>query len=177
MWPFASRLEDLQAQDVTRLVEDRVRESSDIELKRQMYGGSDSDIREMLRDVASMANADGGVILIGVDEDGEGTATAIVPQKDGEKQAARLVSSCLASLAERVPGLQARPVAVHGGDVIVVRIPKSYRKPHMITFGGATDFWIRHDRQKSRMSIAEVRSAISATEDLEMKAAAYIEYR
>jgi len=177
LWPFAVRLEDLQARDITRLVDDRIRESSTIEFKREMYGGSDAEIRELLRDILSMANADGGVILIGIEEDGEGAARAIVPQGDAEKQAMRVMSSCLANCAERIPGLQARPVPVPDGEVIVVRVPRSYRKPHMITFGGATDFWIRHDRQKSRMSIAEVRAAISATENLEMKAATYIEER
>lgn len=39
----------------------------------------------------------------------------------------------------------------------------------MITFQGATEFWIRHDRQNARMSIAEIRAATRATEDLVAK--------
>src|SRR5262249_31256505 len=64
-----------------------------------------------------------------------------------------------------------------GGDVVVVRVPRSYRRPHMITFDGATDFWIRHDRQKSRMSMAELRMAVTATEDAEMKTQRFGESR
>lgn len=47
----------------------------------------------------------------------------------------------------------------------------------MIKYEGLTDFWIRHDRQKSRMSIAEIRSAIMATEDLTMKVEHFIAER
>jgi hypothetical protein len=40
----------------------------------------------------------------------------------------------------------------------------------MVTFDGVTELWIRHDRQKSRMSVAELRTAVLATEDAEMRA-------
>jgi hypothetical protein len=47
----------------------------------------------------------------------------------------------------------------------------------MITFQGATEFWIRHDRQNVRMSIAEIHSAVSATEDLAVKVDEFIRAR
>lgn len=108
-----------------------------------MYGGADAQIREMLRDVASMANAEGGAIVIGMDEDGDGRAAGLVPVADAETQANRLVSSCLAefyvddlerrgkgadtigraastarAMERLMPALLAAPVSrVHGRDV------------------------------------------------------------
>ena len=47
----------------------------------------------------------------------------------------------------------------------------------MITYEGRTDFWIRHDRQKGRMSLAEVKAAVTSNEDLSMRAERFIERR
>jgi hypothetical protein len=177
MWIFTKPIQQLQAEDVESLITNRVREHVALEFKREMYGRSEADIREMLRDVSSIANAEGGALIIGMEEDGEGVATALRPVPDAEAQAQRLIGSCTASIAERIPGLQAAPVPIPRGHVIVVRIPRSYRRPHMVTFGGPTDFWVRHDRQKSRMSIAEIRTAITTTEDLVVKLERFIEGR
>lgn len=170
MWPFTHRLEALTEADLQRLIAAGVRESTTLEFKREMYRRNAKHTREMLRDVAAMANAEGGVLIIGMKEDGQGTAQQLIPVPDAEAEANRLVQLCLAHISERIPGLQARPVPINGGDVVVVRVPRSYRRPHMITFEGVTDFWVRHDRQKSRMSVAELRTAVMATEDAEMKA-------
>jgi hypothetical protein len=47
----------------------------------------------------------------------------------------------------------------------------------MITFQKATEFWIRHDRQNVQMSIAEIRAATVATEDLATKVEGFVESR
>lgn len=63
------RLSDLQEQDLQRLVNDEVQERDSVEYKRDMYGNSDDDKREMLKDIASMANHRGGYIVVGVEAD------------------------------------------------------------------------------------------------------------
>ncbi len=178
MWPFTRSLDELTEADLRALIDIAARESTSLEFKREMYQRRDpGHTREALRDVAAIANADGGVLIIGMEEDGQGTARQLIPVPDAEAEANRLVHLCLAHIAERIPGLRAVRVPVNGGDVVVVRIPQSYRRPHMITFEGVTDFWIRHDRQKSRMSMAELRIAITATEDAEMKVQRFGESR
>ena len=84
---------------------------------------------------------------------------------------------CLAHIDERIPGLTATRIPITGGHAIVVRIPTSYRRPHMVKIDAATEFWIRHDRQKSPMSTAEIRTAVLATEDLVVKAEQFITQR
>jgi hypothetical protein len=174
VWIFSKPIEQLQAVDLEALITSRARENIALEFKGEMYGPKDADIREMLRDITSIANAEGGVLILGIEEDDEGGAIKLRPIRDAEVQANRLLGSCASNIAERIPGLRAVPVPIQAGHAIVVRIPRSYRRPHMITFGGAIDFWIRHDRQKARMSIAEIRSAITTTEDLAMRAERFI---
>jgi Putative DNA-binding domain len=178
MWIFRKPPDALTEEDLQQLVEARVRESVTVEFKGEMYRRRDPQASlEMLRDVSSIANAEGGVLIIGIEEDGEGTAVGLRPVPDAEAEANRLIASCHANIAERIPALRAPRVPMAGGNAIVVVIPRSYRKPHMVTANGATEFWIRHDRQKSRMSIAEIRTAITTTEDLEMRAERFIALR
>jgi hypothetical protein len=174
MWIFSRPLERLEEGDLTALI--GVREYQVLEFKEQMYERRDPEAkRQLLRDVSALANAEGGVLIIGLAEDGNGVATAIVPVPDAEAEARRLVSACLTGLYERVPGLRTQLVPVRGGYCIVVMIPRSYRKPHMVVADNAHELWIRHDRQRSEMSVGEIRNAVLATEELEMKLERYLD--
>jgi Schlafen, AlbA_2 len=177
VWTFSKRVDDLTAGDLAALVSAGAVETVALEFKREAYGHGDEATREMLRDITSMANAEGGVIVIGIDEDDEGAATALTAVVNGDAEAARIVSSCVDNITDRIPGFRARPVPFGTGHLILVYIPRSYRRPHMITFKGATDFWIRHDRQKSRMSITEIRAAVTTTQELGMKVEQFVEQR
>src|SRR5438477_3441140 len=132
MWPFAKPLDALRDDDFQALVAAGAREGIGLEFKQAMYDRRDpGHVPEILRDVSSIANAGGGVLLIGMEEDGEGTATRPAPIRDAETEANRLITLCNTHIEERIPGLRAVRVPSGGGDVIVVHIPTSYRKPHM----------------------------------------------
>lgn|SRR5262249_2648116 len=124
MWPFSKPAEQLTEDDLRGLITNRVRESVAIEFKRQMFDRRDPNARiEMLRDISSIANAEGGVLIIGIEEDGVGTAQSLVSVPDAETEAARIVSTCLAGLGDRVPGLTATRIPIDRGDAIIVTIP------------------------------------------------------
>jgi len=153
------KIGDLQEQDLQRLVDDQVQERDAIEYKRDMYGSSDADKREMLKDIASMANHRGGYLLIGIDEDNEGIPTNVVGIELGN-HVERITSSCLDNLDKRIVGLEIKDVSLNNGKVvIVISIPESINVPHMITHQGLNQFWKRHGRQKDRMTIDEIGEA------------------
>lgn len=95
MWLFSKPSEQLTEDDLGALITNGVRESVTLEFKRQMYDRRDPNARiEMLRDISSIANAEGGVLVVGIQEDGAGTAQALVPVPDAEVEAARIISTC-----------------------------------------------------------------------------------
>lgn len=53
------------------LIDNKVPEGKTIDYKRDKIGSKDSEKKEFLQDVSSFANAEGGKIIIGMDE-GEG---------------------------------------------------------------------------------------------------------
>lgn len=86
MWPFSKSLDDVRVDDLQGLITAGAREGAGLEFKEAMYDRRDpGHVRELLRDVASIANAVGGVLLIGMREDGDGTAIELVPVRDADK--------------------------------------------------------------------------------------------
>lgn len=153
------RLADLQVEDLQRLVNDQVQERDTVEYKRDMYGNSDADKREMLKDITSMANHRGGYLLIGIDENDEGIPTNVVGIEPGN-HVERVTSCCLDNVDKRVLGLEIKDIPLGNGRmVIVISIPESINAPHIVTHKGLNQFWKRHGRQKDKMTIDEIGEA------------------
>ncbi len=175
---FGKPLNEVGHGDLQTLIQEEVRERQTLEFKRDSYGRNDDGTREMLRDISAMANAYGGDILLGVETVGDGVASAIVGIPDGKREAQRITSSCLSNIEERISGLAAWPVPISNGNhAIVIRMPQSLRAPHMVTFKGLNQFWVRHDRQKSPMSVHEVREACLRVEMLTTRITEFLEKR
>ncbi|MEK9149281.1 MAG: RNA-binding domain-containing protein, partial [Candidatus Desantisbacteria bacterium] len=153
------KLSDLQVEDLQRLVTDQVQERDTVEYKRDMYGNSDANKKELLKDITSMANHHGGYLLIGIDENDEGIPVNVVgiePSNHDEQ----IRSCCLDNIDKRIIGLEVRGIPLGSGRaVIVISIPESFNAPHMVTHTGLNQFWKRHGRQKDKMTIDEVGEA------------------
>lgn len=103
--------------DLNALVKNKVSEDEGLDYKLEMYGTSDSDKKEMLRDVSAMANGRGGHILIGIREEAE-VAVEIVGIDRAEVAVERILSSCLTGIYERINGLDARVILLSSGRVL-----------------------------------------------------------
>jgi hypothetical protein len=64
-----------------------------------------------------------------------------------------------------------------GRSVVVVRVPYSLNGPHMVTFKGLNQFWIRHGRQKVPMTVDEIEDAFMRRFDSETQVERFIEER
>ena len=153
------KLSDIREQHLERLVHDQVQERDTIEYKKVMYGQSDEEKREMLKDITSMANHHGGYLIIGIEEDNEGIPTGVFGIEAGN-HVERITNSCLDNIDKRIVGLEVEDVSLSNGrSVVVISIPESMNAPHMVTFKGLNQFWKRHGRQKDKMTIDEIGEA------------------
>src|SRR6266704_904432 len=134
------RLVELQPADIRGLITRGVAENQFVDFKEQMYLHSDDGKHELVKDISSFANAYGGDILIGIDAP-NGVATQIEPVRSAAKEVEWLLQVCHDLIDERISGLDAVPVRLRGGSVIVVRIPPSLRGPHMVRRGRQTYFY------------------------------------
>lgn len=70
--------DELSERDLLDQVHAGVPEGVLVDYKRDLYGRTDSEVREFLKDVSSFANTAGGHLIIGMDES-SGTPTALAP--------------------------------------------------------------------------------------------------
>ncbi len=157
-------LDLLEEADLWRLMEDEVPESKVIDYKKRLPGPSDLEKREFLRDVSSFANASGGHLVYGIAEETGGPVKICgLADIDPDHEILRLESMVQTGIAPRIPGISMRAVPLEGGrSVIVVRIPKSWASPHMIT-KGSSRFYSRNSAGKYPLDVFEIRTAFSIT--------------
>jgi len=135
--PFDKSLDAITGMDIEHLISGKVQESQHLDYKRDPYAKSTDGHRDFLKDVTAMANAYGGYLVIGVEEDGAGTGipSAVRHVPEAASECKRLSNVALSSVDPRVSGLDMRDVTTSKGDVIVVRIPRSGNAPHMVMLG------------------------------------------
>ena len=160
------RFDEITKADIDALLANCVPEGRTLDYKRTLPGGKDDEKREFLADVSSFANAAGGDIIFGVDED-QGVPTVVngLQGIDPDAENLRLESSIRSGIEPRVPAVQIKAVGGFlAGPVMVLRIPKSWSSPHMVTYKGSSRFFSRTNAGKCQMDVTEIRSAFLFSE-------------
>lgn len=161
-------IDEITKDEIDALIENEVAEGRQIEYKLELPGNSDKDKREFLADVSSFANAAGGDLLYGVEED-EGVPKA-APGLAGinvDAEILRLNQIHLAGIDPRIPGVQIEPVdGFEDGPVLVVRVPDSWASPHMVTFKNLSRFFSRTSAGKYQLDVREIRAAFALSDAL-----------
>ncbi len=157
--PFdGSSLSAISLDDIRDLVSSRAPERPDLEYKRQPYDASPTGRLEMLRDIAAMANACGGYLILGIAEDGQGRAESFCWVPDAHLVRTSMHDTCIDGIRERLSGLEVEAFSFRPGEnIVIVRIPPSGRKPHMVAHQKRTDFWCRYGTSKQPMTFEEIR--------------------
>jgi len=168
-------LEAVTKVDIDALVSNAVIESTTLEYKQELPGNKDDDKKEFLADVSSFANARGGEIVYGISpkvdptgkKTGEPADVVAITGSTADEAKLRLEEMIRQGVAPRLP-VQIKEVTGWGNDgngfVILLRIPKSFASPHMVTYKGTSRFFSRHSAGKYQLDVTEIRSAVLATE-------------
>lgn len=162
---IGKQLDSLSVDDLQALIDAGVSEGREIEFKAAV-GGADKDKREFLADVSSFANAVGGDLLIGVGAKGGVAAELIgIPRTDADATILRLENVIRDGLDPRIPGLHSRAIAIDEGlAVVVIRVPRSFAAPHMVSFGGLSRFYSRNSAGKHQLDVGEIRIAFARSD-------------
>lgn len=167
---------DKPLHEVTRsalelLVETKAHEGRTLDYKRDLNIATDENKRELARDVSSFANAAGGDLVFGVEEakdDGGknlGYPSKLVgvecPNFDASKQ--RLESIIRDNVDPRIQGIAIHKIdGFERGPVIVLRVPRSWNAPHMVTFQKQTHFFSRNNAGRHPLDVREIGAAFLA---------------
>ena len=161
--------------DISALVSDAAPEGRTIEYKQQLPTPNDEDTREFLADASSFANASGGDLVYGIREkrDSNNKATGIPETVEGlaainaDAEIRRLDQMLRSSIDPRMPGFRIKSIGgFPSGPVLVIRIPKSWASPHMVTFKNLSRFYARTSAGKYQLSVGEIRAAFETSTTL-----------
>jgi len=169
-------------EDVDALVLNEIPEGRTIEFKEQLPGGIDDDKREFLADASSFANAGGGDLIYGVREKrhASGKTTGILEAAEGlaainsDAEKRRLDEILRNGTDPRIPGIRSKHIdGFASGPVIVLRVPKSWASPHMVTFKNWSRFFSRTSAGKYQLDVREIRAGFLASESLARQISAF----
>lgn len=168
-------IDNVGPEHIADLVSEKVAERKVLEYKERLPDGTDSAKKEFLADVCSFANSSGGDVIFGVRDqrDAGGKATGIpetIVGLSGLNIAAereRLESMIRDGIKPRIPSIQTREIENQVyGPVIILRIGRSWIKPHMVTYGGTSRFYSRHSTGKYQLDVQEIGQAFSEQRSL-----------
>lgn len=147
--------------DLEELVSNRVSESKVIDYKRLLPEDKDKSKKEFLADVVSFANASGGDLVYGVVENhGIPQRIAGLRLKDPEGAALRLEHIIRDGVDPRIYGSEVRAVEISPERyVVIVRIPRSFSAPHMVSYQSYGKFFSRNSYGKHPLDASELRTA------------------
>lgn len=172
------QLRDLTEADIHQVIGSGLAEHLQLEYKSELYQNNDPGNKESLLDICMFANADGGILLLGVSElrDAQGQPTGIpdparplglnVDNPEATLQA--IDARVTAAIQERLR-LESAAIPLAGGShVLVFRIPNSTAKPHCVRYRGHVYFPSRRERSRYDMDVREIK-------ELAMKTASQLE--
>ncbi len=155
------RLDEIEEADLHALKTNQVPEGKTLDYKRDSVGNSDDDKREFRADITSFANASGGNLIFGVDEE-NGVPVEILGLKitDPDAEILRLESMIRDSVQPRIPNITCRAIPLANGKYcIVVRIPQSWAMPHAVVHKKYMQFFSRTSNGTYHLDVPEVRAA------------------
>jgi hypothetical protein len=153
-------LERISPSDLQRLIDTGAVESVYIDYKAATYGATSEHHREFLADISSFANTAGGDLVIGMTE-ANGIPNGFNPfPAYPETELRRLDDMARSGLQPRISNLRTQPVPLPtSGYVIIVRVPRSYNKPHRVIHSNSNRFWARSSAspKKYEPNVEELR--------------------
>lgn len=159
-------LDAITEADLQSLADNDVAEDRTLEFKRELPGNSESAKKEFLYDVSALANASGGNIIYGIEEE-DGKASDLIGLSgiNADAEIRRLESILQFGIEPRIPGLRIHPVTLQDNRAaIIIRVPKSFALPHVVKHGGTFKFYSRNSAGKYQLDVAELRALFALSE-------------
>ena len=151
--------------DLEELVATQVPEGLRLEYKRETYGNSDADKRELLKDVSAFGNAHGGHLILGIEtRDGLPIAIQGMSGLNADDEILRIEQLIRSGIEPRILNVRSIGVRLRNGNTaLVFRIPRSWNVPHRVSAQNSNRFWVRNSSGVHEASMDELRALFTET--------------
>lgn len=150
----------LTSEDINRFIETGKSEDTTVDFKLERYKANDDGRKDFVKDVTAFANSQGGHLIIGVKEE-EGIAVSVKPIVGGDwdREILRLENLCQDCIEPKVMGIEIYTIQMQEGEILAVKVPKSWAAPHRAQSKKSKTFYQRHSRSISEMDVSQLREA------------------
>lgn len=151
--------DSIAEQDLQELVDFGIPEGLKYEYKSALYGDSDSDKKEALKDISSFANSSGGHLVLGIQEHhGVPKVLTGVSVSNPDAEVLRLDQLARSGIEPRITAIRIRAIPLtNSKHAIVVRIPKSWNCPHRVNAKNTNRFYLRSSGGVHEANVEELR--------------------
>jgi hypothetical protein len=174
-------LDEIEIADLQALVDARARETEVLEFKLTLpftprkgqpetadrwiekgdaIGNEARD--EILAEIVAFANANGGTLVLGVQESSEQPreAVGLAPLPQCEELARRLLDAAEDIVEPRLSSLVGRGLPIdHTGDgYVILRVGRSRLGPHRLNGRQGREFYVRRGERAARMDVREIKN-------------------
>lgn len=164
----------LNAAAIDALIDAQTPEGLELDFKRDLPSDQEGAKFEIRADAAAFANASGGMILFGVEED---SATGCAHSVNGvdaaqlDKTISRLTQVLRSRIEPPLPSFEFEDVPLSTGrHVLALRVGKSWLAPHLVEKNDESYVMqVRVGRSKVRFGESEIRRAYERSGDLTAK--------
>ncbi len=158
-------IQEIDREDIYDLVTRHAAEDEFLDFKKVLFhpdlpkDQAEKEKNDFALDCAALANAQGGHVIVGVEEDGEHRASGLSPMDS--YQAQQIAKICrdvaIARIKPNIPQLQVQPLKLSDNEWLAVAyVPESMKKPHMWLFDEQMRFMIRDNDRKRNMAYDEI---------------------
>ncbi len=161
-------------EQITRMIDARAAERVDLEFKAEPWAPNDAGKKECLKDISALANTVGGQLFIGIGEENN-AAKELKPMAAAvaEAERSRIESLLHSGLEPRLYGVTIESVAVGGGVVIAIDVPRSASRPHRVTTAGSNRFWLRNSTGAYEANVTDLRNLFGQSAEFGERAASW----
>ena len=147
------------------LIDNKVFENKELEYKDYSFTDGkmpDKQKDKFMKEVAAFANTNGGTIIIGMQEDDNRLPIMLSGAGLSIKEFDNWLSSfrqlVLSRIRPHLHGVECIPVELSEANIaIVIRVPKSYARPHSFWDGNKDEFFMRYANGITYMDIDDLR--------------------
>jgi hypothetical protein len=173
-------IDQIVEEDLKSVVENQTIEQRSLEYKSQLPGKEQSDKKEFLAEVSSLANTIGGTIIYGIREDDKHVPKSVdgIDVDDADETIRGLEQMVRDGIRPRIPHFTTRALQLSNGKkAFLMRVERSWASPHMVSYGGNGRFYYRSSNGKYPMDVDELRDAFGRADALSTKMKRFIQER
>ena len=154
-------VEAAQYRDYMTLVSNKIPEAFDLEFKAELYGNTDPAKRALAGDVAALANTAGGLLIVGIEEDGQARASAAPGVSVADAEVTRIRQTVASNVVPFPPldVLQIEDPAHPGDGLMVIAVARSPLAPHAVLVNEGLRYPRRNGATIRYLSEPEVATA------------------